>query len=286
MYFSIYSNIFQEDFCIFRALSSFPVTPASSLIDPRTLSLEPNLYPPQSKDNKKGSKPTAEQNSEAAIGRKLSQPFPNGYGEILHPLHSLPEEEVTESNTVELNKTDQIPAFFNSGGSNSSPKDIKRPSYENVDFLKENKTFAAPTGERFSTPTNEKQADNGYANTTIGQTRKVFQSKFENSVANSSYTPNYFDTPKLKQRRTRDRIDDRHQYENCLPKDASSAQNSTLQKQQISSEVHVARSCPQNKAIPSVAQPIKKSSIYGCGLPGRLTNSEIKKSIQASFQGL
>lgn len=94
---------------LFRALSAFLVTPASSLIDPRTLSLEPNTFLSTPKDNKKVSKQILGENSDAAVGRKLSQPFPNRLVENMSQLvqlsklseETLPDEGFAEGSSLE-----------------------------------------------------------------------------------------------------------------------------------------------------------------------------------------
>ena len=253
-------------FCISRALSSFPVTPASSLIDPRTLSLEPNSYPP-TKDGKKGSKQSTGQNSEAAIGRKLSQPFPNGYGEILHQLHSLPEETFpdegfAEGSTIERPGKPEAQTFLNTFKSNTSPKVNKTQSYVNVDLPKD-KVLVTQGDLRSPKPAKHQATTSSYENITPKQLRKPSPSRYENQSTSSFTNINVY-SAKVKQQhgRNQSKFGERSPYENCLPNAVEKSQeNGTLRKQRIVSDVQLALSCPQRKAVPLVAQPITKSSI-------------------------
>nr|CAB3262484.1 uncharacterized protein LOC100179876 [Phallusia mammillata] len=94
--------------------------PASSFIDPRTLSLEPNSYLPPGKDGlSTGSKKRLALGggSDAAVGRKLSQPYPNGSSTSSphqQALSKLVEEVVSdegfaEGSTIERPDKEQIP---------------------------------------------------------------------------------------------------------------------------------------------------------------------------------
>jgi len=241
-------------------MSSFPITPASSLIDPRTLSLEPNTYPPSPKDGKKGSKKTTGQDSEAAIGRKLSQPFPNGYGEVSHQLHSLPEETLLDEGFAE-GSTIERSGNSNNAESNSSPKVMKASSYVNVD-LPNDKMFITLSNRSLTEAPQHQPTVNSYENFTPKQLRKSTPTRYENSsTTNSSLHNSNFYSAKIKQQHSQgqSKVGLRPQYENFLPKALENQQNGTLQKQRIVSDVHLALSSPQQKAIPSVTQPIAKT---------------------------
>ncbi|XP_078488823.1 uncharacterized protein LOC100179876 isoform X2 [Ciona intestinalis] len=92
--------------------SSLPVKAASSLIDPRTLSLEPNSYLRPTVDGSvddKRSKLKLGNNSDAAVGRKLSRPFPNqplanqqSKGQLLNVVEEVVSDEgFAEGSTIE-----------------------------------------------------------------------------------------------------------------------------------------------------------------------------------------
>nr|XP_018668815.1 uncharacterized protein LOC100179876 isoform X3 [Ciona intestinalis] len=108
----------EEENVLEKTESSLPVKAASSLIDPRTLSLEPNSYLKPTVDgvlDDKRSKLKLGNNSDAAVGRKLSRPFPNqplanqqSKGQLLNVVEEVVSDEgFAEGSTIERAEKEQ-----------------------------------------------------------------------------------------------------------------------------------------------------------------------------------
>ncbi|CAK8674741.1 unnamed protein product [Clavelina lepadiformis] len=122
-----------------------PIKPASASIDPRTLSLEPNSFLQTNKsvspNDKKNSKQTLGKQSDAAVGRKLSQPFPNG---IAYNTNSqsqtqlskvveevLSDEGFAEGSTIERAEKES-PTSQTTNDKTLTPQNVPSPRYVDV----------------------------------------------------------------------------------------------------------------------------------------------------------
>ena len=211
----------------YRALSAFPVTPASALIDPRTLSLEPNAFPPSGKNEKKLSKQTLGENSDAAVGRKLSQPFPNGYGENLRSqtqFVKVLEKSLLDKDDADVSSTDQsIVSKKNNNLKNSK--------------LRNDKTAMSPILESKSTPENETswkkqnlQSQNlrSYENMFHKPPKNIIENSSEmNRVTTSDSVSHHRPKPKNSRR---NKSQNEHFYENVPLGDSRSTPNETFEK--------------------------------------------------------
>ena len=254
---------------LFRAMSSFPITPASSLIDPRTLSLEPNAHLPVGKDSQKDSKQTLGENSDAAVGKKLSQPFPNGIENTTRsqnqlnvlPEEPLPDEGFAEGSTIERPiKAEVQGLLFGISEKKHQNKSENEQYYINVDLSKKTDEKEQNINEN-NVELRQNASVNSYENFIPKQTEKIVKT---DKPLLQQHSNTYQQKVEVKQSKnvSTSRVP---LYENCKPQRYSTKNtndsnlDAPASQPSYAADMIIATSCLKSQSVHSEEQIIATS---------------------------